>query len=432
MKVVIIGAGSAGASCAFELRKLDKKIDITILEKSNNYTYSPCALPYVLSGEIKNFKDITVFGKEAFESNNINLILNVKNIKIKNKTIITNETSFNFDKLVIATGSKSFIPNIKGVNNSKYFTLKTIDDAKKIKIKPNLNYVIIGAGMIGVELANSISQKKGKVSLIEGKENILPNILDSDVAKEIEKYLIDKKIKLLTSKNVLEIKNKNIILENEKVKFDELIISTGIIPELSIAQDLKLKTNKGILVDDYLRTSNKNIYSCGDCTLSEHFETKKKILSGLGTVAVMQAKIVAKNILGFNEKFKPVLNNTISKIGEKFVASVGITQNFAKENNIKVVSAKYTDNLRAEYYSTKEKITIRLISKLNGRLVGAQIIGDNEVVGRINLLSYLIQNKKKVDEILKIENCYNPASSPIFEPLNVVAQILIKKLNNLK
>ncbi len=438
MKVVIIGGGSAGTTCAFELRKFNKDVKITLIEKSSNLEYSPCALPYVLSGEIKSFNDIFIFNKKDYENNNINILLNteVKEINTEDKEIILkDDKKIKFDKLVIAIGGSVFVPEIKGLKDSNYMNFKTIEDAKDIskKVKSKDHSAVIGGGMIGIELAFSLAEKENKVSLLEAKENILPNLFDSDISNKIKEHLQEKNIKIFQETKIKEISKKKLILnDKEKIKFDNIFLCTGIKPNLNLAKKSGLKTDKGIIVNQYLETSNKDIYACGDCVESFEFNTNEKIFSQLGTTAVRQAKVIAKNILKEKEKFSFVLNNTISKIGSQYIGSVGITQTRANQLGIKSVSAKYTGDVRAEYYSNKEKITIKLICNLNKEIIGGQIIGDNEVVGRLNLIALAIQKKIKINEIAKLETCYNPASAPIFDPLTIVAEICLKKLNMIK
>ncbi len=437
MRVVIIGGGSAGTTCAFELRKLDKDVEITIIEKTSNLEYSPCALPYVLSGKIKSFEDIFIFNKKDYENNNIKLLLNseAKTIDAKNKKVILKDNQeIIFDKLVIANGGSVFVPEIKGLENSGYITFKTIEDAKKIlkSIKSKDNSVVIGAGMIGVELAISLVERGNKVSLLEARTNILPNILDLDMSEELKKSLEERDIRIFEKSKIKEISDKKIILGEKEIGFDNLFLCTGIRANTSLAEKSGLKVDKGIIVNEFLETSNKNIYACGDCVESFEFDTNEKIFSQLGTTAVRQARVIARNILGEKEEFYKVLNNTISKIGGKYVGAVGMIQNRAEEVGIKTVSAKYSGNVRAEYYSDKEKITIKIICNMEGEIIGGQIVGDGEVIGRLDLLALAIQKKVKLDEISKLETCYNPASAPIFDPLTIVAEICLKKLNRVR
>ncbi|MFW5991319.1 MAG: NAD(P)/FAD-dependent oxidoreductase [Candidatus Nanoarchaeia archaeon] len=434
MKVVIIGGGSAGTTCAYELRKLDKEAEITVLEKTQYTQYSPCALPYFLSGEI-NFDDMFIFDLSDYQNNNINLVLNatVYSVDKENRIVFykedSNEKQLHYDKLVIATGSSNFIPPIKGIENANYYTLKTIEDAKTIakNIESGKHSVIIGAGVIGVELGAALAEHE-KVSLIEAKESILPGMFDSDMAKLIKKHLQAKGITIFEGTKINEIADNCLFLNEEQINYDKLFLSTGVQPNTKLAQETGLGVDKGIKVNEYMQTNDENIYACGDCAESCEFYSKKSILSQLGTTAVRQAKTIATNIAGIQDKFPPVVNNTISKIGELYAGAVGITQQRAKESNINAISAKYTGNVRSEYYSTKEKITIKLVCDLSGTLIGGQIIGDSEVVGRLNLIALAIQKQCHVSELASLETCYNPPCAPIFDPLSIASEICLKKL----
>lgn len=439
MKVVIIGGGSAGTTCAFELRKLNKEVEITLIEKSSNVEYSPCALPYVLSGEIKSLKDIFIFGRNDYESNGINLILNSEVVSIdrKNKKIFykkqdsKEQEQIDYDKLVISTGSFCFFPEIEGIDKTDFFKLKTIQDAEKIlkSLKKKSNSVIVGGGMIGLELAFSLKEKGENVSVVETRENILPHLVDSDISQKLKDYLEDEKIKFYENKTIEKVSNKELFLKDEKIKFDKLFLCTGVRADIRLAKESGLKTNQGIIVNEYLQTSDKDIYSCGDCTEAFEFFSGKKILSQLGTTAVRQAKIIAKNITGKKEKFSPVLKNTITKIGKIYFGSVGLTEKKAMEYQIKTISAKYSGNVRSDYYPSKSKITIKIVCDKKGRVIGSQIIGDEEVVGRMDLLALAITKKLNIRELANLETCYNPPSAPIFDPLTIAAEICVKKLN---
>jgi len=440
MKVVIIGGGSAGTNCAFELRKLDKESEITIIEKSKNLSYSPCALPYVLSKEIGDFSDIFIFKKTDYEESKIDIVLNssVKKIDRKKKTLSYEtegrEKTIPYDKLVISTGSRCFIPPIRGIEKADFLSLKTIDDAKGIseRIKKGSKSIIIGAGSIGCELALAVSDNGGKAILIEVKEHILPKILDRDMSERVKMHLKERGISIHENEKIEEVFRNKVKISSEELDFDSLFMCAGIIPETGLAEECGLKTNSGIAVDEYLRTSDKDIYACGDCALSEEFFTGRKIAGGLGTIAVRQAKVIAKNISGKKEKFPGILNNSITKLGDLYVASCGLTEISAKESGIKTVSAKYTGSACSEYYPSDETLSVKIICTDKGEITGAQIIGERDVAGRIDLLALAMQNGIGIRKLSNLETCYNPASAPIFDPVTVAAEIALKKLGLLR
>ena len=442
MKIVIVGGGSAGTSVAFQLRKLNKDIEITIIEKSNYTEYSPCALPYVLSGEIKNFDEIFIFKKQDYEENNIELKLNSEFKSVdKQKKIITilengKKESILYDKLVFAFGAKTSIPNINGLDKSDYFVLKNIEDAKLIssRIKKNSKSVIIGGGIIGVELAHSLSSKREIVSIIEINDSIMGNVLDKDMALILKDKLEEIGIEVFLNADNIKIENKKVSFSGNEINFDKLFVCTGVQTDNEILLKTNLKNNKGIIVDKFLKTNDENIYACGDCIVVVDFVLNKKTFSQLGTSAVRQAKVIAKNILNNDtHEYEPVLNNTVSSIGNLYVGSVGITMKKAKENKIDAVCSKYTSKVKSEYYTnSKNTITIKLISSSAGIIIGGQIIGNEEVVGRLNLISLAIWKKLKIEDLANLETCYNPASAPIFDPMSICAEICLKKIKFLK
>ncbi len=438
MKIVIIGGGSAGTTCAFEIRKRNKDVEITILEKTAHTEYSPCALPYVLSGEIENRDDIFLFDEKEYTANDIILSLNSEVIQIdKEQKHITyrkgEETKeLEYDKLILATGSTAFVPFIPRADDVTYATLQTIDDAQEIAqtIREGTTSIVIGAGLIGVELALSLSQQKENVTLIEAQETIFPSIVDADIAKKIKANLEEKNITIYQDTTVQRISSDQVFLENEAISYDALFFCTGVRPNTSLAQNAGLRIDTAICVDEYMQTSDQDILACGDCVESVEFNTSEKILSQLGTTAVRQAQTIAENIFSDTKvAFPAVVNNTVTKLGDMFVASVGLTKRRAQKVGIETVTARYTGGVRSEYYPSESMITIKLVSSTQGIILGAQIIGHEEVVGRIDTVSLAIQKRCHVRELASLETCYNPASAPIFDPLTVVSSLSLKKLH---
>ncbi|MDZ7798709.1 MAG: FAD-dependent oxidoreductase [Patescibacteria group bacterium] len=435
-KIVIIGGGAAGTTCAFELRKLDKEAEITIVEKTGNLEYSPCALPYVLAGEINSFDDIFIFQASDYKNNNINILLDTEvtaiNKKAKKISYVSDSKKgeLTYDKLVLATGSVSKFPSISGLDKAKPFALKNLSDAKNISknIKSKSKSVIVGAGLVGLELAVALKNQGEKVSVVERQNRPLPAILDKDMSGQLEQYLTDLGVELFFNTNITKVEEGKLYFQEDYLSFDKLFVCIGIEANTALAHQAELKCEEAIEVNDSLRTSDDNIYACGDCVFSIELNTNKKVLSQLGTIAVRQGKVVAHNILGQKEKAPLVVNNTITKIGELFVGSVGLSLEKARQENIEVVTAKYSGEVRSEYYPPSSLITVKLISDKKGKLLGGQILGREEVVGRINLLSLAIGKGMTLDDLISNETCYNPASAPINEPISIVAEIVKKKI----
>jgi len=433
LKIVIMGGGSSGTTCAFELRKLNKEIDITIIEQGKDIEYSPCSLPYLLSGEIQNKKDIFILSKQDYKDNNINILLNteIKNMFDKEIVLLDN-TKLNYDYLVYALGSVPNKMNIEGVDNCYFF--KSIQDFEKIeKIDfKNKKVSIIGGGLIGVEVSYALMLRGAKVQIIEYDTGILPKILDSKVSGILEKYLVECGINLIFGQKVEKIDKHNIIFKETSLEHDFVFFCAGLSPNLDLAKKLGLKTNMGIIVDTNMKTSKENIFACGDCVESMNQVTGKKTLSMLGTTAVRQAKIIAKNIWGVKEEFPNVINATITKVGKKYVGFLGITKKDAKKLNLNFISANYTGGVVSDYYPSKDMITYELITDYDGIVLGCQIISDSNISGHVDLISLVIKNKINIRDLCMLETCYNPACAPIFNPLLITAEICLKKIQLLK
>jgi len=432
MDIIILGAGVAGSSAVFELRKLNKKINITLIDKQKA-GYSPCSLPYIISKEIKR-KDVFVIDETQYENYDINRLYNTaKKIDRKNKEVILDtKQKIKYDKLIIATGSRTFIPKIKGLENTEYFVMKTYEDEEKLRKrldeKKIKKAVFIGGGWISAEVGEVIAQRGIKVTALESKENIMQSMLDKDIAEILKEKLKQKNVEFIENVSVAEIKNKKVIFDSKKIDYDILFLGTGMRINKEIAEECGLKTSRGILVNENLQTSDKNIYACGDCAEYINKITKKRGLSMLGSSAVKEGKITAQNVLGKKEEFPQFLNANISKIGDIFLGTIGITQLKAKENKIKTISATYEGYTKPEYCPLKKEIIIKLIADTKGKIIGSQIIGEEEVAPRINIISVMMQKEMTLKEIRKWETCYNPMTAPIFEPISIAAEMCLRKL----
>ncbi|MFW6024706.1 MAG: FAD-dependent oxidoreductase [Candidatus Woesearchaeota archaeon] len=434
MKVVIIGGGTLGTTCAFELRKQNKDIDITIIEKGKHLQYSPCALPYLISGEVKSMEDIFIFDRKDYTTNDIDLKLetNVIGVDRENKRVITESNEkYDYDYLVLGLGSSKKEIGIKGLSENAH-TFNSLDDFLNFKDYVKNNSVkkisVIGSGLIGTELAFSLMESGYSVDLIEAKNRILPNLIESEISDKLESYFRKKGMNLYLDSYVKKVKKSKVVFDDMDLKSDMIFDCTGLRPNIDFAKKIGLKVNEGIVVDDYLRTNDLSIFAGGDCV-----ESKNKILSVsevsmLGTKAVKCAKIIAKNILDVNAKFKPFLNSTVSKIGDKFIGSIGINSESAKKNGLDVYSASYTSEAVSEYYDSDDEITYNIICDSNSKILGCQIISDLNVSGRVNTISVAIDNDMTIEELSSIETCYNPGSAPIFDPMTTTCEILSKRL----
>ncbi len=433
MRIAIIGGGVGGTTLAFQLRKQDKEAEIYIIEASEHTEYSPCSMPYTISNEELGLDDIYIFNDEDYANNNIKLIKNtrVEDIfpdkkKLKLRTNSTTSELF-YDKLVIATGGHPFIPPIKGLDKVEYSAFTNIDNTKEVldKLADNKRYAIIGAGFIGVEVAHSLAEKGKTVSLIEAKDSILPSILDKDMAGLIQEHLKED-INIQLEAKIKEIKENLIILDNKTIDYDSLIITTGIRASKDIADKAGIETDKGILIDENGQTSQEDIYALGDCS---QLRDAKIQPAQLASVATIQAEALSKTLLGEETEFPKPTNVSITKIRDIFVASVGRNSQQIKD---RAISGKYSGKTKEDFIPDAKNISIKILTNMEGRLLGAQIIGEEEVLGRIDVFSLAFQKGMDIYDIANAETAYHPFCAPIFDPMVLAAKNAIRKLEFLK
>ncbi|USG99754.1 FAD-dependent oxidoreductase [Thermococcus argininiproducens] len=437
MKIVVIGSGTAGSNFALFARKIDRKAEIIVIGKEKTMQYSPCALPFTLSGKIPKLEDIVVFPTEFYEKQKIKLLLETeaKAIDRERKVVVTDKGEIPYDKLVLATGSKAFVPPIKGVESEGVFTLKTMDDVKQIqnyiKERNPKKALVIGAGLIGLEGAVAFREIGMDVIVVELLEHLLPTMLDKDMASIIQSHMEEKGIQFRFGAAVSEIIGNPVNavrIGEEKIETDLVLVATGVRANTELAKQANLEVNKGIIVDEYLRTSDPDIYAIGDCAEVYDAVTGNRILSQLGTTAVRMAKVAAENIFGRNVKFKPVFNTAITELFDLEIGTFGITQERAKKEGIDVVIGKFKGSTKPEYYPGGKPITVKLMfRKKDKKLIGAQIVGGERVWGRIMALSLVAQKGASVEDVAYSETAYAPPISPTIDPITIAAEIALRK-----
>ncbi len=449
-KIIIIGCGAGGGTSAQFAKKQDRKSKITIFEKGKYPQYSKCGLPYVISKTIPAIDDLIEFSEDWFINAGINLYLGTSVEQInpeKRKIIITkgnSKTEESYDSLIIATGSKQFIPPIENINNVKdgVFHVRTIDDVKNILsfIKKGKNVCIIGAGFIGLEMADNFKKIGLNISVIESLPQILLRSLDEDMAKIVYSEIsgktnifINSKVEEITSNNG---KISKVLIKNnesgnkQEIDTDILIIATGVRPESNLAKNTgcKIGVTGGIVVNEKCETSIKHIYAVGDCTEYLDFVTKKPITGGLGSVAVRQAITAGINAAGGDYKMpKGILQTRTTEFFGLEIASVGPTINNLEPE--KIISAKFKGSSLPEYFPGGKPITLKVtVDNMSGKILSAQAVGEN-AAQRINTFATAILGGMTVEEFKKLETAYAPPIAPTLDVVTLVCDIISKKLN---
>ena len=444
MKVVIVGGGAGGISTASNIRKLDKNIEIVVLTRDDKVAYSPCAIPYVLSGTIPSFDDIVMRTPEDYKQKDIDVIIKSEVIAVdsEKKTVTYekdgNQTVLDYDKLVFATGGNPFIPPMQGVDLDGVFRIRNIDDGIKVKqaaMETAKSAIVTGAGLIGIEIAFALKKQGLDVILSEMMPQIVPRSLDKDMSDILVKYLEMEGIKVVLGKPITKLigdgkVEKACFGDEELYDADMVIMATGVRAELDLAKMAGCETGRwAILVNDRMETSVDDIYAVGDCVESKDLILGSNTISQLGTTAVRQSKTLARTICGKKSKFNPVLNSMVSKVGKLEFGAVGYTTSFAQQNRIRPVVQKVEALTRARYYPNAKPMDIKVICDGNGTIIGCQIIAEERVAERIDTMTLAITEGLTCFDLSNMEFAYAPPVSMVTDPLILAVEEVSKKFN---
>ncbi|MEO5998235.1 MAG: FAD-dependent oxidoreductase [Chitinophagaceae bacterium] len=451
MKYIIIGGVAGGASTAARLRRLDEHASIILVEKGAHISYANCGLPYYIGDVITDREKLFVQTASSFKQRyNIEVrVLNeviaintkLKSVNIKNVTTgeVYEET---YEKLVLSPGASPVRPPLPGINNEGILTLRNVTDTDRIKAFvqqfPRGKAVIIGAGFIGLEMAENLHHLGMKITLVEMGDQILAPT-DFPIAAFAQQHLRSKgiELKLKTAVTGFE-RNGNglkvLLKDKEPLDADVVILSIGVKPDSKLAEDagLQLGTAKGILVNEYLQTSNEDIYAVGDAIEFINPITGKSMPTYLAGPANKQGRICANNlVLGNHQKYHGSINTAIVQIFDMTLAVAGVASKHLITANIAhLVSTTHSDS-HAGYYPNAEKMTIQIVfSPEDGKLLGAQVIGKDGVDKRIDTLSSVIQRGSTIYELTEFEHAYAPPYSSAKDPVNMagfVAENILQK-----
>lgn len=443
MKVVIVGGGAGGISTASNLRKMDKNCEIVVLTRDDKVAYSPCAIPYVLSGTIKSFDDIVMRTPEDYKKKDIDIITEVEVTAVDSgKKTVTYESkskskTIKYDKLVLATGGNPFVPPMEGVDLDGVYQIRNIDDGIKVQeaIKDAKSAIVTGAGLIGIEIAFALMKQGLNVTLSEMMPQIVPRSLDKDMSDILVKYLEMEGINVVLGKPITKLigdkkVEKACFDDEELIDADMVILATGVRAELDLARMAGCEIGRwAILVNDRMETSVKDIYAVGDCVESKDLILGFNTISQLGTTAVRESKTLARTICNKKSKFNPVLNSMVSKVGKLEFGAVGYTTSFAQQNRIRPVVQKVEALTRARYYPNAKPMDIKVICDGNGTIIGCQIIAEERVAERIDTMTLAITEGLTCFDLSNMEFSYAPPVSMVTDPLILAVEEVSKKFN---
>lgn len=445
-RTLIIGGVAGGATTATRLRRRDENREIIVFERGEYISYANCGLPYYIGDTIKSRDALLLQTPEAMKDK-YNIDVRIKNEvleidpdakKVIVKDLKTDKTyEESYDDLVIATGSSPLKPQIPGIDHNNIFTLWNVNDMDNIKSYINENKIssaaVIGGGFIGLEMAENLDHANLEVTLIEMQNQVMAP-LDLEMANLLHENIIANGVDLILNDGVKAFEDagekiKIILTSGQKVIVDMVVLSIGVKPnsELAAKANLALNAKKGIIVDEYLKTSADHIYAVGDVIEVDNFITKEKTMIPLAGPANKQARILADNLCGDQKKYHGSQGSAIAKVFDLNAASVGINEKqlkaMKKVKNKDYFTALINQKSHAGYYPGATNLTLKMIFDADGKIYGAQIVGQDGVDKRIDTLATTIRLKGTIYDLMELELSYAPPFSSAKDPVNMLGYV---------
>ncbi len=436
MKIVIVGGVAGGMSAATRLRRLNETAEIIILEKGPYVSFANCGLPYYVAGEIEERSSLLVQTPEALRARfelDVRPYSEAVSIDASLKEVIVRtaeeEYTLSYDKLILSPGAKAFIPPAKGLEEAKnIFTLRSVPDVDGITAFMDAHNpkkaVVIGAGFIGLEMAESLVHRGLDVTIIEKAPQVLPP-LDEEMAAYITKELHENGVKLYTglAAESFEEEGKVVVLENgERLESDMTLMSVGVKPEttLALTADIETGVRGGILVDENYETSQKDIYAVGDAIVVKQQINGEDTMIALAAPANRQGRQVADVISGLPRKNKGSIGTAIVRVFNQVAASTGLNERQLKSANEIYEIVHIQGKSHAGYYPNAGTILLKvLFNPENGKIYGAQAIGDDGVDKRIDIIATAIKAGMTVQDLPELEFTYAPPFGSAKDPVNM-------------
>ena len=453
LRVVVIGGVAAGPKIAAKVARLRPDAEVTIVEKNEHISYAGCGLAYFISDVVREQKDLVATPAGAVRDPAF--FLNVKNVTVHTRTEAVEidrqakrvrmrsledrrEWWIAYDKLALATGARAILPPIPGIHLRNVFVLKNVKDAVAIKQllereQPQQS-VIVGGGLIGIEMAEALVAKGVRATMLE----MLPQILmplDWEMAFQVHKHMAAKGVQVLTNAKADSLegfdKVEAVVVGNQRIPADVVILAVGVSPEVRLAKEagLEIGPTGAVRTDEYLRTSDPDIYAAGDCAETTHLVTGQPIYCPLGSTANKQGRVAAINICGGGERFPGVLGSAICKVFDFTVGWTGLSERAARTLRYDVATCLVPAADKAHYYPTAKTIMLKLVAnRATGRLLGAQGMGPGDVAKRLDVAVTAITAGMTVDQVSKLDLCYAPPYSAAMDNLITAANVLGNKM----
>ena len=449
MRVIVIGGVAAGTKAAAKIKREDRSAQVDIYTKSNDISYAGCGLPYYVGGDIETGEELIVNSPEKFASLTGAVVHTGEEairVDTETKTVLFrssrdgSQQTVSYDKLIIASGASPIVPSIDGVNLEGVFTVRTPDDAIAIRdyIEKNgcKKAVVVGAGFIGMEMAENLMAQKLSVTVVDMTAQILPNILDPEMAGFAARQLRKGGLKILTGTAVSALRGEGLVSSVStsagELAADIVILSIGIRPATAFLENTGIEMIKGaVAVDEYQRTNLDDIYAVGDCAIVKNRITGEPQWSAMGSTANITARCLAKTLTGTESRYGGCLGTGVVKLSDTMNAGrTGLSEKQAKKAGYDIVTVVCVSDDKAHYYPDSSVFVTKLIAdQSTGRLLGMQVIGGGSVDKMTDIAVVGISAGLKISDFDTMDMAYAPPFSTAIHPFVQACYVLQNKMN---
>lgn len=445
MKIVVVGCTHAGTAAIVNMKTLYPESEITVFERNNNISFLSCGIALNVGGVVPNTESLFYNSPEKLAELGVTTKMehDVTHIDFDKKCLQvtdlkTGETSeAQYDKLVLTVGSWPIIPKFEGIELENIELCKNYNHAQIIieKAKEAKKVVVIGAGYIGVELAEAFEMKGKEITLIDAESRIMSKYLDTEVTDLAEKAFRDKGVRLALGQKVeafegQEGKVTQVVTDQGRYEADLVVLCIGFRPNTALIQgQLETLPSGAIVIDEYMRTSKEDVFAAGDCCMVRYNPAEDNRYIPLATNAVRMGTLVAQNLVEPKLRYMGTQGTSGIKIYDYNIASTGMTEEVAKATtDYEVASVILEENHRPEFMPTFEKTLVKLVfDQKSRRILGGQLISKYDLTEMMNTLSVVIQNKMTVEELAMTDFFFQPHYN---KPWGLLNQVALKALNN--
>lgn len=450
MRIIVIGGVAAGTKAASKAKRFAPENEVWLFQEGEEVAYSACGMPYVISGDIKHRDAIIIrqpheFAKEGIEVFTSHKVTGIDTATQEIDVIDLNSEKIKkvaYDRLILATGARPIIPAMQNIHLEGVLALRTLADLDQFKTtifrRLPKHAVIIGAGYIGLELAESLDKLGITTTIVEKAERILPRF-DPEIAQAVFEHLIENNIAIILKDGLAKVlgeSNRVSAIETESgrlIETDLVVLAIGIKPNVELAQagGIALGTGGAIAVDARMATNIPSIFAAGDCCETTDRITGSKTWQPLGDIANLQGRVAGENAAGGNALFPGIIGTAIFKTFRMNVACTGLSEQHARSAGFNPISVTVKMPDRARYYPDGQNITLKLIAdKTDGVIVGAQAIGSGKTDKIIDIIATALLGKLNCRDLEYADLAYSPPFSTVLSPVIVAAGALAKKVDS--